>query len=295
MRYNFIFLILLFSSRIVAQNVGVGTITPVERLDVNGNINVTGTIKANGTDGTANQVLMKNNNGILAWGDLCDYKNLATFTTGSGNWIVPAGVTKIVVEVWGGGGGGSNSAGGGGGGYVRAALVVTPGTSIAYVVGFGGQGQNADLTNATGESSTVSFGNKLITATGGSGGGGTQTGMSVATGGNGSIIASPEIRDFIIVAGSPGKFAVNTFFNNGTTYYEYVSGADGGDAGNTLGTGGIGRIRLQTTSPVSLIKASGSSSGKQPGGGGGGAFSLISNPATGVGGFGGEGLVMIRY
>lgn len=54
MKYNFIFSIILFSFTSAAQNVGVGITNPAERLDVNGNINVTGTIKANGVDGTAN-------------------------------------------------------------------------------------------------------------------------------------------------------------------------------------------------------------------------------------------------
>ena len=51
-----------------AQNIGVGTANPSEKLDVTGNINVTGTIKANGVDGTPNQVLMKSNDGNLQWG-----------------------------------------------------------------------------------------------------------------------------------------------------------------------------------------------------------------------------------
>lgn len=50
------------------RNVGIKNPTPAEALDVTGNINVTGTIKANGIDGTANQVLMKNGSGILSWG-----------------------------------------------------------------------------------------------------------------------------------------------------------------------------------------------------------------------------------
>jgi|GEM_PF-4636566 len=47
-----------------AQNAGIGTISPSQKLDVNGNINLTGTIKANGVNGTAGQVLMKNNTTI---------------------------------------------------------------------------------------------------------------------------------------------------------------------------------------------------------------------------------------
>jgi hypothetical protein len=50
-----------------AQNVGIGNPTPNEKLDVTGNINVTGTIKANGVDGTAGQVLAKNASNNMAW------------------------------------------------------------------------------------------------------------------------------------------------------------------------------------------------------------------------------------
>jgi hypothetical protein len=297
MKYGILFFLLIFSCKLFPQNVGVNTTNPTERLDVNGNINVTGTIKANGTDGTANQVLMKNNSGVLAWGDMCEYKRLVAFTeAGSGNWTVPAGVTKIMVEVWGGGAGGSNSAGGGGGGYIRAAFTVAPGDVIGYVVGLGGNGVNDVLTGGNGQVSAAAVGPYTVTGFGGSVGGGTQTSMSQPNGGNGAITSgTPAHRDFIVIPGQPGKFSVNTFFNNGTTYYEYVSGADGGDGGNSENTHGIGRLRLHTTSPTSVIKSSSPSSGKQPGGGGGGAFTVISNGSTGGGGAGGDGLVIIRY
>src|SRR5262249_10827402 len=91
---------------------GVGVFTPQEKLDVNGNINLTGTIKANGVDGTPNQVLMKNSSGNFGWGDIGDYKNTATFTSiGSNTWTVPAGVTRILAEAWGAGGGASTHGG----------------------------------------------------------------------------------------------------------------------------------------------------------------------------------------
>src|ERR1043165_6003098 len=125
MRYTVIFLLIFLSIKINAQNVGVGTTTPIERLDVNGNINVTGTIKANGIDGTANQVLMKNGSGNLAWGDLCDYKHAVSLFNATGTWNVPAGVTRIFIEVWGAGGGGNSFGGGGGGTYIAAPFTVT--------------------------------------------------------------------------------------------------------------------------------------------------------------------------
>ena len=80
-----------------SQNIGVGNSNPQEKLDVSGNINVTGTIKTNGVDGTAGQVLMKNNNNLLSWATICDFKSMATFidtSVLSSQWNIPAGVTK---------------------------------------------------------------------------------------------------------------------------------------------------------------------------------------------------------
>jgi hypothetical protein len=59
--------ILFFAGNVFAQNVGIGTTTPNFPLDVNGNMNVTGEIKANGTSGTAGQVLQSNGNNTMAW------------------------------------------------------------------------------------------------------------------------------------------------------------------------------------------------------------------------------------
>lgn len=64
-------------------------------------------------------------------------------------WIVPAGVTSVVIELWGGGGGGGNAVtccccahggGGGGGAYSRKTLTVTPGSSYTVCAGGGGAG-----------------------------------------------------------------------------------------------------------------------------------------------------------
>ena len=108
----FLFLI-FYPIHLDAQNVGIGNPSPAEKLDVNGNINVTGTIKANGTDGTAGQVLMKNSSGVFNWGDLGDFKNVAAFTdttTLNISWNVPANTNRIWVELWGGGGAGFGDA-----------------------------------------------------------------------------------------------------------------------------------------------------------------------------------------
>jgi hypothetical protein len=46
---------------------GIGTVSPTERLHVNGNINLTGNIKVNGNAGTAGQVLTSNGNNDPTW------------------------------------------------------------------------------------------------------------------------------------------------------------------------------------------------------------------------------------
>ena len=94
-----LFVMLNTMQHLTAQNVGIGTLTPGEKLDVNGNVNVQGNVKVNGVSGTDGQVLMTNNTGATVWSDLCDFKNIASFTQ-NGTWTIPAGVTKIMIEAW---------------------------------------------------------------------------------------------------------------------------------------------------------------------------------------------------
>jgi len=48
-------------------NFGIGTVTPTDKLHVNGNINLTGTVKVNGNSGTAGQVLTSNGASDPTW------------------------------------------------------------------------------------------------------------------------------------------------------------------------------------------------------------------------------------
>lgn len=69
-----LYLLLFFYTNISkSQNLDINKTNPTESLDVNGNINLSGTIKANGVDCLANQVLMKNNTRAMVWGNLADY------------------------------------------------------------------------------------------------------------------------------------------------------------------------------------------------------------------------------
>lgn len=109
-----------------------------------------------------------------------------TFSS-SGNFTVPAGVTRVRVQVIGGGGAGGKSCkktysmtadavggGGAGGGYAYKVVDVAPGQQIPVVIGAGGSGYaDSDLASYSlyrGKSGgTTSFG-AFVSATGGSGG-----------------------------------------------------------------------------------------------------------------------------
>lgn len=64
-------------------NVGVGVALPAEKLDVDGNIQLTGEIKLNGSGGTVGQVLTSNGNGTMAW---ASQTMPASSASGYGNW-----------------------------------------------------------------------------------------------------------------------------------------------------------------------------------------------------------------
>lgn len=79
-----IFIVLFSAIQIQAQNVGIGTTTPAEKLDVSGNIRTTGEIKPNGEAGQPNQVLTSNGNGTMSWASMA--QNNEEETTGNGTW-----------------------------------------------------------------------------------------------------------------------------------------------------------------------------------------------------------------
>jgi len=79
--------ILLMSYISFSQNVGIGTTSPAEKLDVNGNVNLNGQLKVNGNQGTAGQVLRKDGSNNPVWGDISEFKNLAVFDCSANLWF----------------------------------------------------------------------------------------------------------------------------------------------------------------------------------------------------------------
>jgi hypothetical protein len=207
--------------------------------------------------------------------------------TGSHQWVVPAGVCSVSVDVWGAEGGdgaatipsgsiiGSEpsasdqggdtvsssgiddplgkDADGGKGGHESATITVTPGETLGVQVGSQGQ----DASGPTGGQGGHGAGD------GGDGGSATSSNpANVLSGGGGGGGASSVERagDELVIAGGGG--------GGGGTGNGFVSGADvPGGAGGGSGADGTSAPDLSATSPG----AKGGSSGSNGGDGGAGA------------------------
>ena len=274
--------------------IGINNINPAQQLDVRGNINVDGTILANGVDGTAGQVLMKNAGGSFTWGNMSSqqYAHSIGFRAGSSgitatvyNWTVPAGVTKLFVEAWGGGGGGAAGGGGGGGGYAATEWTVTPGAAVAINIGEGGEGASTpagDGENAG--NTTVTIGAIVLTAYGGQG-------AYVGSGGFGGRfnVNSGALMPYG-QSGAAGESSREVYgAYSSTIFYTAVTYGKGGMAGNTSIENSNGGFRSVNNSSLVNIKLIYGKNGTEPGGGGGGDGTGIS------GNYGGPGLVIIHY
>lgn len=161
-------------------------------------------------------------------------------STTPGTYSVPAGITQILIEMWGGGGGGggggtngSNGSGGdgGGGAYATAVVNVSAFESLNVVVGGGGgrgdfstgtQGDaSGDGGGGGGHSEVNRSGTPLVIAAGGGGGGGGDNSGGTASNGAGGD-------------GAPGGDATS-----GEDGSEGSTNAPGG-SGATTGSGGSG-------------------------------------------------------
>ncbi|MBI2039156.1 MAG: FG-GAP repeat protein [Candidatus Niyogibacteria bacterium] len=177
----------------------------------------------------------------------------------SSTFIVPAGVYRVWVEVYGGGGAGQDAnvvngggGGGGAGGVVKGFMDVFPGVSINYALGKGGA-QQASAAGQSGGTSHANYGNTWLVASGGEGG------TATATGGEGGIGTGGVINS----RGGPGG----------------AQTADSAGAGGSNERGGGSRGPLNAGTALQ---------GGVCGGGGGGT-------ETGVAGDGGGGCVFIWY
>lgn len=230
--------------------------------------------------------------------------NSQTFNT-SGSFIVPVGVNYLTFLMFGGGGGGggggsnglSAGGGGGGGGSVpqRYTVSVSPGDTVAIVIGAGGAagGGGPSGTNGTvGSNTTISVNAVLVlTASGGNGG---IKGTNGSPGGAGGAF---NFSSSINAGGNGGNAGVAGQNGDSTPYGAGGLGAGagqgggggGGGAGYASGANGSGG---GTNSAGGNGGAGGANIGAGGGGGGGGGNGGFSG---GNGGPGGSGKVIIYW
>jgi hypothetical protein len=274
-------------------NVGVGTVTPAEKLDVNGSVNISQSIKANGVAGQPGQLLSLNSSGNLSWVNTTEFKNHITIMyVNVYNWTVPAGVTRVMIEAWGGGGGGSATGGGGGGGYICVWKNVTAGAIVQLNIGDGGLGGNG-MTNAqSGQKTSITFADASIYEAQGGAGSTCSFIPPAITGfiGKGGRYSGPVAGTYIGASGQDGQYNRVVYLTAGSIVYDEIQGGRGGNAGNSMYTGAEGGYWLRNASSSDLQRHIAPDVARIPGGGGGGFY-------TGSTGYseGGSGLVIIHY
>jgi hypothetical protein len=220
---------------------------------------------------------------------------ITSYTTGSGSFAVPVGVTAVNVLLIGGGAGGGGRVGGGGGagGYVdRPGFPVTPGGTVSYSIGGGGGGGGPSQQGNDGTPTT--FGS--LTAIGGGGGGGdnNQAGRSGGSGGGTQYSGNPPSPPGSDAGGVGSGTQPSQPGNSGTFGFGNPGGSSRGaphhSSGGGGGAGGAGQSG--TTSkrgdggPGKSSSISGSSVTRAGGGGGGGH---PDSSTQGLGGPGGGG------
>jgi hypothetical protein len=238
--------------------VGIGTNSPSAKLEVVGSVKIT-----DGTQG-AGKVLTSDASGNASWQSSSAggaFSNMQVYATaGTFTFTIPAGITKILVEVWGAGGGGGVAStslgnvalGGGGGGYGKDIFTVSSGTQYVVTVGLGGVAGTVSAHGGNGGASSLGT---IITASGGIGG------------------ASVGVTPYQWGVGGSSSAVFNIYGKNSG----YTN--NGGDSFG--GSGGMGATNGLLASP-----------GISPGGGGAGGHSTTGYTS---GAAGGVGRVVIYY
>lgn len=252
-----------------------------------------------------------------------------TCTSVSGNvcsWVVPAGVTSAVFEVWGGGGGGGGgictcnccnaTQGGGGGGYAMKTISVTAGQTYTLCAGNAGvestgvfgapigweqNGRNGGVSYVTGPNMLANF-----CATGGIGGQSNFTincyahcGCHGGTAGSGFAAAGGSGQNGDMnYGGTPGLVGRG---GGGSAWAYAVITMGGNAAGPGGGAGGFLGFTCCHTCADNGTMGSYNMHGAIPGGGGSGHRLGQTNPGDSCtctqtqSGRGGPGLVKVTY
>lgn len=171
-------------------------------------------------------------------------------------WTVPAGVTRIRVDVVGAGGGGGPQSQVGSGARITGELSVAPGQTVEMIAGAGGSRDPAN--------------DAAVAGGGGHGAGANNTATISATG---TTVRANGGRPAANGNGGPGAGAGGATIASGTTALEwrYAAGAAGASAANA-GAGARGADSV-------LSSTSGTTAHYSGGGGGGGNY--VSTAVTG--------------
>ena len=246
-----------------AQNIGIGKSNPTEALDVQGNVNVDGKIKLNGSGGQPGQTLSVAADGTQYWANTFGYKNRKQFPSflnwSPSSWQVPPGVTEVLIEAVGQGGAGAKGGGGGGAAYVIAKVKVAPGTFIikSHVeptqFNFPGYPATSETgPGMAGVSTLITGPGFSIEAKGGSG----ALQNAAGTGGNG-VYSGDSIIYAQVFYGGVGQSMQETYSQRSAT--EFVTSRKQGDGGvcafdpHNISRGGFFSFNTQTLFNITLI------------------------------------------
>lgn len=223
---------------VTVKNVSTGTITLVRSS--------TDTI-----DGQTSQTLASMSSVILwiaatgAWVRLGNTnpanQKMDIYTTGSGNWTVPAGVTSAFVVVVGGGGGSFDNTtyykvGGYGGVACGLITGLVPGAVHAYSVGAGGAGVTSGTAGSGGGSSLGS----LVSATGGTGA--TSSAIGTAGVGTGGTTANTNTAHGVALFSGDDLRRTTASALTWAASTGYLPGAAGMYLGTSTPGGGVGGV-----------------------------------------------------
>ena len=275
-------------------NVGIGNINPLAKLDVAGTVKI-----SDGTQG-ADKVLTSDAAGNASWrslGGQFGYKKctqLAPLSGGNlaGNFVVPAGVTEIMVEVWGAGSGGTvfstvkEGFGGVSGGYARTIQTVTPGQSCAYSIGQGSLSDNPSTAVSDGGNTTFNFTGTNITAFGGGGRSGSAfvPVSGIVKSGTGTV------NNLFVLNGNTGDLATADYKQKSSTVFVEIRKF--GSGGQTPAIEGApipkGGYQYLENGVTTFVLNENISVNTFPGSGG---FSIFSGATA----FAGNGMILIWY
>jgi hypothetical protein len=252
---------------------GVGNVACAGQVTVNPATATTYTLTATGPNGTVTAPA------AVAISPTPHGTTTLNYTGAVQNFVVPAGVHALTLDVSGAKGGAGLGSTGGLGGRVVATVTVTPGETLGIVAagqgllhtaGFGGGGTTSGDGGGGGGASSVTRGSTTVVVAGGGGGGGTPTGGNGGAGG--------------ALIGAPGANSQTAIGGGGGTQSAGGAGGSGGSGTNgtagTLGVGGTGG------STGGIYGAGGGGGGYY--GGGGGAGGPVGPGFGGSGGGGGS-------